>query len=148
MRMSSKVSKVSMAAAVSAALLAGACAPRAKPVGYVGGALLSVAGTLMAADAANTDCTPEDPFTGVFTVPACATGSAFGVMFGTMTLLTGVGILIAAAASPSGAESASAPPAALSGAPGAPGGYPAGPLPPLQPSRSPSAPSGSPLSFH
>jgi hypothetical protein len=114
----------------------------------VGGALLSAAGTLMLADAAATDCSTGDPVTDVLTVGACATGSAFGMMFGTMALATGVGILIATMASPSGSESASAPPAALPAQPGQPGGSPTGPLPPLLPTRSPSAPSGSPLAFH
>lgn len=135
----------------SVALSTGACAPRAKPLGYLGGAALSIAGTVMMADAAATDCTPEDPFTGLFVTPVCATASAAGTLFGAVTLLTGVGILVAAMASP--AESApagalpAALPAALPSAPGLPGGFPEGPRLPPPPARSPSAPSGSPLAF-
>jgi len=141
------VSMVSMVAMVtSVSLSAGGCAPRAKPFAYVGGAVLSVAGTAMMADASSTDCTPEDPFTGVLTVPLCASASAFGVMVGALTLLTGAGLLVAAIASPSASDAAE-PPAAFPPAPGLPGAAPAMPaMPPSwSPSWSPSAPSGSPL---
>ena len=131
-----------MSMAAGLALMTGACAPKAKPFAYVGGAVLSLAGTAMFVDAASADCTPEDPFIGPITAGACAAGSAIGATFGAMTLLTGLSLLVAAAVSPSGSDPApeAAPLAPLDEA------RPA--WAPLPPARSPSAPSGSPLSFH
>jgi hypothetical protein len=143
---------------MSVSLCAGACAPRAKPAGYIGGALLTAAGMAMAGGAASADCTVEpDPFgVGLVVAGACVSGQAAGVMFGTVTALTGIAILVAAAASPSAPEASPEPLPALPSGP-APWPAPALPQSPSAPSGSPLAPvpssslsmrSGSPLAFH
>lgn len=143
MRVMPRVSLVSMA--IMASLLAGACAPRAKPYAVAGGAVLSVAGTAMFIDATSTRCETGDPLGDLLVAPACQTGVAFGSMLGVLTLVTGVGLMIAAAAGPS--EPTAEPSSLPSAAPPAP--QPPVPLswPPGPPARSPSAPSGSPLAF-
>lgn len=123
-----------------AALLGGvgACAPSAKPVGYIGGtALLAVGTALMATPMASSGGDASDPVTGAVDAVGDIGGAIAQVTFGFALAVTGAVVLIAALASPG--ESAAST-------------VPAGPPPPAlgpwrqpPPSRSPSAPSGSPL---
>ena len=140
MRMISKVSKVSMAAAVSVALLAGACAPQTKALGYAGGSMLLVAGGASMLDLKYGD-------------PDLDTGLA-EILFGFPALIAGAGILIAAFASPA-PPSETAPPASTllppPQSPSAPSGSQLKPVvqaPSQALSRSLSMRSGSPLAFH
>jgi hypothetical protein len=104
-------------------LFAGGCAPRAKPVGYVGGTVLAVAGTALVVHASSQQCEAENIVEAIGAV-VCESAAAGEAALGVLTLLTGTAILIAAAASPSAPEpgppGAAAPlPAASPPAPGA-----------------------------
>ncbi len=136
-------------------LSAGGCAPRAKPVGYIGGGALTVAGMAMIVGSLSADCEPENALGALLVTGACRSAAATGAMFGFLTMMTGAAIVVgAAASSPSAPEPGH--PEALSPLPSAmpPGAAPSheppryeGPWPARPPSRSPSAPSGSPLAF-
>jgi hypothetical protein len=143
-----------MSMVVSVALLTGACAPRAKPVGYVGGTALAIAGAALMADASSTDCTPDEPQLFSPEPLFCGVGVLGEGALGGLAMLTGLTILIVALASSSAPE-----PSYLNGtspvphvppppAPEAPEEEPPDwprAMRPAPPSRSPSAPSGSPL---
>lgn len=130
------LSMVSMAVGVS--LLAGACAPSTKPLGYIGGPMLAAvgAGMIMSASGEGDDTgrPVRDGLGGIG-------GGLATVTFGYAAVLTGLVILAGAALSPSGPE---APPPAPA-APLEPSS--AGPMAPPPPPRTSTAPSGSPLAF-
>jgi hypothetical protein len=144
--MMSKASKVSVAAAMAAAVLAGACSPAARPYGIGAGSVLAGAGTGLLVNAAQFDCPePEAGLGSVF----CGVGAVTEGFFGIVTGVTGLAILAVALASSSGPQAAppappawepDAAPASASASGSAPGVWPA-----LPTSRSPSAPLGSPL---
>lgn len=133
------ISMVSMAVGVS--LLAGACAPSTKPLGYIGGPMLAAvgAGMIMSASGGGDD-TGRPVRDGLRDLG----GGLAMVTFGYAAVLTGLVILAGAALSPSGPE---VPPPAPSTplAPLAPSA--AGPMAPPPPPRTSTAPSGSPLAF-
>jgi hypothetical protein len=144
------ISMVSLVMSVS--LCAGACAPRAKPAGYVGGTILALTGAVLVANAGSS-CESDssvDPITAGVEGIGCVSGAIASVTMGSAMVLSGLVVLGAAALSPSAPDSPwaapdPAPPApAPSWSPSAPSGSPLAPVP----SSSLSMRSGSPLAFH
>ena len=102
-----------VAIVASFAVLAGACAPGARPYGIGAGTILAAIGGGILIDAKTTSCPappPPDmgitlPFSGVESA-ACEFGTGLESAFGTVLLVGGLVTLIAAAASPSAPEPA------------------------------------------
>ncbi len=100
---------MSVAAAVAAAVLAGACTPRMKPAGYVAGSMLAAVGTGLLVHAASHDCslpTSEGPEDWGFD-PFCAIAAAGEGTIGTMLGISGLVVLLVAVASPSEPDASS-----------------------------------------
>lgn len=130
-----------------AALLGGvgACAPSAKPVGYIAGGSLLVLGTaMMVTPAMSSSSEAHDPVSAGVGLVGDAAAAGAQIAFGFAAALTGAVVLIAALASP-GESASDAAPAAPALEPAKPHVDTYGPWPQPPPSRSPSAPSGSPL---
>jgi hypothetical protein len=136
---------MSMASMVmSVSWLAGACAPRTKPLGYVGGSVLTVvgAGIFMSAGGSGGGTGSRDPIAdGIGDIA----GDIAAVTFGSAAVLTGLVILAGTALSPSGPE---LPPPPAPRPPAEPvTASSVGPTAPPPPLRTSTAPSGSPLAF-
>jgi hypothetical protein len=97
MQMMSRVSKVSVAAAVAVAVLAGACTPRMKPAGYAAGSTLAAVGTGLLVHAVSHDCSHL----------RCSIEAAGEGAIGTMLEISGLVVLLVAVASPSEPDASS-----------------------------------------